>query len=79
MVEEVYTQADTETTLNVVLHEGSGERGTMSRVSRARRPPGDRKPEEPVTTYSRALSSVGLERLPYKQEVAGSNPAAPIV
>ena len=25
-----------------------------------------------------ALSSVGLERLPYKQEVAGSNPAAPI-
>lgn len=24
-----------------------------------------------------ALSSVGLERLPYKQEVAGSNPAEP--
>ena len=25
-----------------------------------------------------ALSSAGRERLPYKQEVAGSNPAAPI-
>ena len=24
-----------------------------------------------------ALSSVGLERLPYKQEVTGSNPVAP--
>ena len=27
--------------------------------------------------YRRALSSVGLERLPYKQEVTGSNPVAP--
>ena len=27
---------------------------------------------------SGALSSAGPERLPYKQEVAGSNPAAPI-
>ena len=26
---------------------------------------------------TRAVSSVGLERLPYKQEVAGSNPAPP--
>ena len=25
----------------------------------------------------RALSSVGLERLPYKQRVGGSNPSAP--
>ena len=31
-----------------------------------------------ATKHLRALSSVGLERLPYKQEVAGSNPAAPI-
>ena len=28
--------------------------------------------------FNGALSSVGSERLPYKQEVAGSNPAAPI-
>ena len=27
--------------------------------------------------YRRALSSAGLERLPYKQEVTGSNPVAP--
>ncbi len=27
---------------------------------------------------ARANSSVGPERLPYKQEVAGSNPASPI-
>ncbi len=26
----------------------------------------------------RALSSVGLERLPYKQEVGGSNPSSPM-
>ena len=32
----------------------------------------------PTGTRIRALSSVGRERLPYKQEVAGSNPAAPI-
>ena len=32
----------------------------------------------PTGTRIRALSSVGPERLPYKQEVAGSNPAAPI-
>ena len=32
----------------------------------------------PTGTRIGALSSVGRERLPYKQEVAGSNPAAPI-
>ena len=32
----------------------------------------------PTGTCIRALSSVGRERLPYKQEVAGSNPAAPM-
>ena len=28
-------------------------------------------------TFSRALSSAGSERLPYKQRVGGSNPSAP--
>ena len=29
------------------------------------------------TGVNRAVSSVGLERLPYKQEVTGSNPVPP--
>ena len=34
-------------------------------------------PLHPLTTSNRALSSAGLEHLPYKQRVGGSNPSAP--
>ena len=39
---------------------------------------GARIPHHCWKKYRRALSSAGLERLPYKQEVGGSNPSAPI-
>ena len=33
--------------------------------------------QKPPTSIARAVSSAGLERLPYKQEVTGSNPVLP--
>src|SRR5688572_13955571 len=38
----------------------------------------DQSPINRYVSKLRALSSAGRERLPYKQEAAGSNPAAPI-
>ena len=85
--ETVYQQADSETILKGVLDAGGFGGSPMNTPSRSL----ETVPARQTSTlleveaarkhgqkYRRALSSVGLERLPYKQEVTGSNPVAPM-